>query len=77
MSFHPFFEGFDELNDKELDDKIQDLANKYFQTAKNPEIQKQVLNMYHMCTEERQRRIYKQYYENGGNDDLDNLINVK
>lgn len=77
MNFNPLYEGFGHLNDQELDEKMQDLTKKYFQTSRYPEIQHQINILIDMCREEQQRRLYEKYYKNDkDDDDLDNLINV-
>ena len=77
MSYNPFYEGFNHLNDQDLDEKMQDLVNKYFKASKSPHIQEQIKVLIDMCREEKNQRLYEKYYKSSDEDnDLDDLINI-
>lgn len=75
--FNPLVDSFEDLNDTQLQEKIQDLSRRYFQT-RNPELQNQIIVMLDMFKQEQTARLYKK--QNSDNDDedsdLDNLINI-
>jgi len=75
--FNPLVDSFEDLNDTQLQEKIQDLSRRYFQT-RNPELQNQIIVMLDMFKQEQTARLYKkQNYDNDDEDsDLDNLINI-
>lgn len=72
--FNPLADNFENLTDDELQAKIRNLTQKYFQT-RNPELQKQISVMLDMFTQEQTARLYRK--QNPDNDsDIDNLINI-
>jgi hypothetical protein len=75
--FNPLVDSFEDLTDTQLQEKIQDLSRRYFQT-RNPELQNQIIVMLDMFKQEQTARLYKK--QNSDNDDedsdLDNLINI-
>jgi hypothetical protein len=75
--FNPLVDSFEDLNDTQLQEKIQDLSRRYFQT-RNPELQNQIAVILDMFKQEQTTRLYKK--QNSDNDDedsdLDNLINI-
>jgi len=75
---HPLMENTKSLKDSELETKIQELSRKYFQSARNPALQHQVLVMLESYKEELAVRRSKMWEEisQKRDTDLDNLINV-
>ncbi len=75
---HPLMENTKSLKDSELETKIQELSRKYFQAARNPAPQHQVLVMLESYKEELAVRRSKMWEEisQKRDTDLDNLINV-
>lgn len=71
-------ESMNQLKDSELETKIIDLSKKYFQAARNPALQQQVLVMLESYKEELSIRRAKFWQEQNEkrDSDLDNLINV-
>ena len=78
MQHHPLMEDTKSLKDSELESKIQELSRKYFQAARNPALQHQVLVLLENYKTELATRRSKMWEElNQKRDtDLDNLINV-
>lgn len=75
---HPLMEDLKQLKDCELEEKIQSLSKKYYQTF-NPNVQHQIVVMLEGYREElevRRRKVWQEQQENR-NKDLDNLINVR
>lgn len=75
---HPLMEDLKQLKDGELEEKIQSLSKKYYQTF-NPSVQHQIVVMLEGYREElevRRRKVWQEQQENR-NKDLDNLINVR
>ena len=74
---HPFVNNLSSLKDTELENKIQELSKRYFQTS-NPAVQHQIVVILDDYKEELRRRRQKQWTEQyqNRNTDLDNLINV-
>jgi len=74
--FNPLVDSFEDLNDTQLQEKIQDLSRRYFQT-RNPGLQNQIVVMLDMFKQEQTARLYKkQNSDNDEDSDLDNLINI-
>ena len=75
---HPLFGNIDDLSDNELDNKIQELSKKYFQTH-NPGVQSQISSILDVLKEEIRARRARQSLQNSqenGNNDLDSLIKI-
>ena len=76
--FNPLVDSFDQLKDREIEDKIVELQRKYFQAGANPQLQQQVqaiLEMYKLEMQQRRSKSLQPSQENGNNS-LDNLINI-
>lgn len=73
--FNPLVDSFEDLTDAQLQEKIQGLSRKYYQT-RNPDLQNQIVVMLDMFKQEQQARIYKKQNSDQGDPDLDNLINI-
>jgi len=75
--FNPLVDSFEDLTDTQLQEKIQDLSRRYFQT-RNPDLQNQIAVMLDMFKQEQTTRMYKKYENTESEDDsdLDNLINI-
>jgi hypothetical protein len=75
--FNPLVDSFDDLTDSEVDDKIQELSRKYWQT-KNPSLQQQISTVLEMFKAEAATRRAKQLQKSQTDSEsgLDNLINV-
>jgi hypothetical protein len=76
--FNPLVDSFDQLKDREIEDKIVELQRKYFQAGANPQLQQQVqaiLEMYKLEMQQRRAKSLQPSQENGNNS-LDNLINI-
>lgn len=74
---HPLAEDFGQLKDAEIEQRIQDLTSKYWQTT-NSTVQRQIslfLDMYKAEIQDRRAKQWNQMYQKR-NKDLDNLINV-
>ena len=75
--FHPLAEDFSTLKDIEVENKINDLSRKYWQTP-NPAVKHQIsifLEMYKAEMSVRQAKSLQQLYQKRDKD-LDKLINV-
>ena len=74
---HPLVDNLHLLKDSELENKINDLTGKYF-TARNFELQRQVIMVLDSYKEELSKRKQVEYEKmmNSRNKDLDKLINV-
>ena len=77
--FNPLVDNFNQLNDSEVEDKLTELARKYWMT-RNPEVQQQItvlMDMYKSeLTTRRAIQQQKQKDQDNGNNSLDNLINI-
>jgi len=74
--FNPLVDSFEDLTETQLQEKIQDLSRRYFQT-RNPELQNQIAVILDMFKQEQITRLYKkQNSDNDEDSDLDNLINI-
>lgn len=74
---HPLAEDFSTLKDSEIENRIQSLSRKYFQSS-NPNVQHQIamfLDMYKEEMASRQAKMWREQYQKRDTD-LDNLINV-
>jgi hypothetical protein len=74
---HPLSEDFSQLKDAEIEQRIQDLSKKYWQTQ-NANVQRQItmfLDMYKTEMQHRRQQQLNQLYQKRSKD-LDNLINV-
>jgi tryptophanase len=75
--FNPLTEDLSKLKDAEIENKIQELSRKYFQTA-NYNVQHQLtvfLDMYKAELATRRARMWQEQYQKRDTD-LDSLINV-
>lgn len=75
---HPLAEDFSQLKDSEIEEKIHELSQKFYQTH-NPGLQRQIsmfLDLYQEEMRSRRARLWQQQYQNRDKD-LDNLIKVK
>lgn len=74
---HPLIEDFSSLKNQDLENKINDLTNKYFLT-KNMYVREQIVNLLNTYKEElynrQQRELEKAMTTR--DQDLDNLINI-
>ena len=74
---HPLAEDFSTLKDSEIENRIQSLSRKYFQSS-NPGVQHQItmfLDMYKEELANRQAKMWREQYQKRDTD-LDSLINV-
>lgn len=73
---YPLLE-IESLKDEELEQRINELSKKYFQT-RNPQVQQQIATVLEMMRIEYSARNAKKYQEMNENPDkdLDNLINI-
>jgi hypothetical protein len=75
--FNPLAEDLSKLKDTEVENKIQDLTRKYFQSH-NPAVQHQItifLDMYKAELGNRRAKTWQEQYQKRDTD-LDSLINV-
>ena len=75
-SFNPLVNSFDELSDKELEEKILELNKKFWMTH-NPQVKEQItaiLDMYKVEMEGRRAKPKNNSQERDNS--LDNLINI-
>ena len=75
MLFNPLADSFEDLTDSQLQEKVQDLTRRYYQTS-NPGLQNQIAVMLDMFRQEQTARMYKQKQQDDDDADLDNLINI-
>lgn len=74
---HPLMDDLSQLKDTELENKIQELSKKYFQTQ-NATVQNQIavfLDMYRGELQMRRAKMWQEQYQKRDTD-LDSLINV-
>lgn len=74
---HPLLENLSSLKDTEIEQRIQELSRKYFQTQ-NVSVQHEItmyLDAYRVELASRQAKLWKELHEKRDTD-LDNLINV-
>lgn len=74
---HPLAEDFSKLKDTEIENRVQDLTKKYFQSV-NPAVKHQItlfLDMYKAELESRRAKLWQEQYQKRDTD-LDSLINV-
>lgn len=74
---HPLVDNLDNLKENELENKINDLTRKYFQTS-NPQIKHQIsliLDDYKIALQKKRDMSYNEMM-NSRNKDLDNLIKI-
>lgn len=74
---NPLVDDLSKLKDTEIENRIQDLSKKYFQTH-NLNLQHQIasfLDLYRAELENRRARLWQEQYQKRDKD-LDNLINV-
>lgn len=77
--YNPLVDGFSQLSDSEVENKVTELSRKYFQSSNNLALQQQVGAVLHMFQEEARARRAKIKTENNkedGDNSLDNLINI-
>jgi hypothetical protein len=75
---HPLAEDFSKLKDSEIEEKIHELSQKFYQSH-NPSVQRQIslfLELYQEELRSRRAKMWQQQYQNRDKD-LDNLIKVK
>lgn len=74
---HPLIGNLDHLKDAEIENKINELTTRYFQT-RNPGVQRQITAMLDTYKEEIGRRRQAEYQKimNNRDKDLDKLIKV-
>jgi len=73
--FNPLADSFEDLTDSQIQEKVQDLTRRYYQTS-NPGLQNQIAVMLDMFRQEQTLRMYKQKQQDDDDPDLDNLINI-
>lgn len=73
--FNPLADNFEDLTDSQIQEKVQDLTKRYYQT-RNPGLQNQIAVMLDMFRQEQTLRMYKQKQQDSDDPDLDNLINI-
>jgi len=73
--FNPLADNFEDLTDSQIQEKVQDLTRRYYQTS-NPGLQNQIAVMLDMFRQEQTIRMYKQKQQDDDDPDLDNLINI-
>jgi len=73
--FNPLADSFEDLTDAQIQEKIQGLTKRYYQT-RNPGLQNQIAVMLDMFRQEQTARMYRQKQQDDDNPDLDNLINI-
>jgi len=73
--FNPLADSFDDLTDSQIQEKVQDLTRRYYQTS-NPGLQSQIAVMLDMFRQEQTTRMYRQKQQDDDDPDLDNLINI-
>lgn len=74
---NPLVDDLSKVKDSEIEDRIQDLSRKYFQTN-NANVQHQItafLDIYRAELGNRQAKIWKEQYQKRDTD-LDSLINI-
>lgn len=74
---HPLVQDLGQLKDTELENKIQELSKKYFQTS-NTVVQAQIamfLDMYRNELQIRRAKMWQEQYQKRDTD-LDSLINI-
>lgn len=74
---HPLVEDFSQLKDLEIENKLQDLSKKYWQTS-NPSVKQQIsifIDLYKTELSFRRAKLVEQQYQKRDKD-LDNLIKV-
>ena len=74
---HPLVEDFSQLKDLEIENKLQDLSKKYWQTS-NPSVKEQIsifIELYKTELSFRRVKLLEQQYQKRDKD-LDNLIKV-
>ena len=73
--FNPLADNFEDLTDSQIQEKVQDLTKRYYQT-RNPGLQSQIAVMLDMFRQEQTTRMYRQKQQDDNDPDLDNLINI-
>jgi len=73
--FNPLADNFEDLTDSQIQEKVQDLTRRYYQT-RNPGLQNQIAVMLDMFRQEQTTRMYRQKQQDDDDPDLDNLINI-
>ena len=77
MMIHPLAEDFSQLKDIEIENRLQDLSKKYYQTQ-NPNIKQQIavfIDIYKTELNSRRMKAMEQLYQKRDKD-LDSLIKV-
>jgi len=73
--FNPLADNFEDLTDSQIQEKVQDLTKRYYQT-RNPGLQSQIAVMLDMFRQEQTTRMYRLKQQDDNDPDLDNLINI-
>lgn len=75
--FNPLVDNLDKMSDSEIEEKVNDLSKKYFQTN-NLQLRDQIASVYEMYRHEAAARRAKAYQRQAddNDNDLDSLINV-
>ena len=73
--FNPLADNFEDLTDSQIQEKVQDLTKRYYQT-RNPGLQNQIAVMLDMFRQEQTTRMYRLKQQDDNDPDLDNLINI-
>ena len=73
--FNPLVDSFSSLSDLEVEEKVQSLSRKYFQT-RNPDLQLQIASILNMYREELKARNASKLSSQDPDSDLDNLIKI-
>jgi len=77
MMIHPLAEDFSRLKDIEIENRLQDLSKKYYQTQ-NPNVKQQIaifIDIYKTELNSRRMKAMEQLYQKRDKD-LDSLIKV-
>ena len=72
--FNPLVDNLGDMSEDEINNKVQDLTKKYFQTQ-NFNTQNQIRILIDMYNQEKSERAVRRQ-QNSGDSDLDNLINI-
>jgi hypothetical protein len=77
MAIHPLAEDFAGIKDIEIENRLQDLSRKYYQTT-NPQVKHQIatfIDIYKTELNSRRAKAFDQQFQKRDKD-LDNLIKV-
>lgn len=75
--FNPLVNSLNDLTNTQVDEKLQELQRKYFQTQ-NPQLKVQIQNLLEMYKIEKETRTAKELMktQESDNNNLDGLINI-